>query len=87
LAQQYPDYLYATAGIHPHDAEHFDGSSMAALSALVADNSVKAIGETGLDYYRDFSPRVRQREASVAAVEFGPVFLSLALGWGGGLGG
>jgi TatD DNase family protein len=80
LARQYPHFLYSTAGIHPHDASHFDPSALRELATLAADDCVKAMGETGLDYCRDFSPRERQREAFAAQLQQAaelemPVFL------------
>lgn len=80
LASRYPGYLYSTAGIHPHDAARHDAAAMADLAGLAGNPNVKAIGETGLDYFRDFSPRERQREAFAAHLELAadlqmPVFL------------
>jgi TatD DNase family protein len=55
--------LAATAGIHPHRASSFDAEAAAALERLFADPLVVGVGETGLDYHYDRSPRERQREA------------------------
>lgn len=55
LAHQYPD-CFATAGIHPHHAANFNAESEAAIEALLQDKKVVAVGETGLDYFRNFSP-------------------------------
>lgn len=79
LARQHPD-LYATAGIHPHDARHFDDNSLKQLAALAKDPKVRCIGETGLDFNRDFSPRPQQENAfseqlALAAELNKPVFL------------
>jgi TatD DNase family protein len=52
--------LAAAAGIHPHAASGADEGAWAALEALAADPSVVAVGETGLDYDRMFSPRAAQ---------------------------
>lgn len=60
LAQQYDECCYATAGIHPHHAGEFDGEAEAQIQALLNDDKVVAVGETGLDYFRDFSPRPAQ---------------------------
>jgi len=60
LAQEWPDRLTATAGIHPHDAKTFDDQSCDALGHLIEDELVVAIGECGLDYNRDYSPRPAQ---------------------------
>jgi len=55
--------LAATAGIHPHHAADFDARAAAALERLLAEPEVVAVGETGLDYHYDHSPREAQREA------------------------
>jgi TatD DNase family protein len=55
--------LWPTAGIHPHHASEFDARAADALDALLAEDDVVAVGETGLDYHYDRSPRERQREA------------------------
>lgn len=62
LARQ-NDAFYAAVGIHPHEAATLDEESLDALGALCADPKVKAIGEIGLDYYYDLSPREVQKEA------------------------
>jgi TatD DNase family protein len=61
LATQHPGRLWATAGIHPHRASEFDEGTEKLLRSLAAEDMVVAIGETGLDYFRDFSPRDAQR--------------------------
>ncbi|WP_246369786.1 TatD family hydrolase [Saccharibacillus deserti] len=61
-AARYPGRLYATAGVHPHDAKSCGESTLRSLRELAAGDSVVAIGECGLDYNRDFSPREVQRE-------------------------
>jgi TatD DNase family protein len=53
----------ATAGVHPHDARGFDGDALGELRALLADDRVVGVGETGLDYHYDNSPRDAQRAA------------------------
>ena len=58
----------ATVGIHPHDAVTLDDRALEELRALLADERVVAAGETGLDYYRDRSPREVQRAAFAAHV-------------------
>lgn len=80
LAAARPGVLYATAGIHPHHARHFDAATPAALRALAARPEVVALGECGLDFDRDFSPRPTQIEAfetqlALAAELRLPVFL------------
>lgn len=74
LAESRPG-LYAAVGIHPHAAQTWSSEAESALRELARSSAVKAIGEIGLDYYREFSPRVAQREALAAqlslAAEFG----------------
>lgn len=62
LAEEY-DFIYATVGIHPHDAQMADENALAQLRDLACHPKVVAIGEIGLDYYRDYSPRPTQRRA------------------------
>ncbi len=54
---------YATVGVHPHDCEGFDATTIEALRDMAADASVRAIGETGLDFYREHQPRALQERA------------------------
>ncbi|MBI2399254.1 MAG: TatD family hydrolase [Xanthomonadales bacterium] len=63
LAVEHPGFLYATAGLHPHHAHEYDAELDALLRSLLAHPEVVAVGETGLDYHRDFSPRDAQRFA------------------------
>ncbi|MDR2785566.1 MAG: TatD family hydrolase [Treponema sp.] len=72
--------LYATAGVHPHDAKTCGEGTIAELRRLAERETVIAVGECGLDYDRDFSPRPVQRlwfERQIElAVELGmPLFL------------
>ncbi|MGO2074217.1 TatD family hydrolase [Pseudoalteromonas sp. AOP31-A2-14] len=60
LAKKYR--YYATAGVHPHDAKSADEHFIEKLSSLLQQPEVVAVGECGLDYNRDFSPRNIQRE-------------------------
>ena len=55
--------IYAVVGIHPHNAKTMSASVLDSLRELAQDPKVVAIGEIGLDYYRDLSPRARQKEA------------------------
>jgi TatD DNase family protein len=61
LAEKYPQ-LWATVGVHPHDAVDAPADAMEQLEALASHEKVVAIGETGLDYYRDLSPRRVQQQ-------------------------
>src|SRR5262249_53196039 len=68
LAAATPD-IYAAVGIHPHDARTADGAALARIATLARAPSVVAIGEIGLDHYRDHSPRAVQRTALVAQLQ------------------
>ncbi len=57
------DGIYAVIGIHPHNAKTMNASLLDLLREFAQDPKVVAIGEIGLDYYRDLSPRQRQKEA------------------------
>ncbi|MGB5720786.1 MAG: TatD family hydrolase [Woeseiaceae bacterium] len=63
LAESYPDVLFSTAGVHPHHASDYTDKSDALIRELVKKDSVVAVGECGLDYFRNFSPRDAQIEA------------------------
>ncbi|HLI19218.1 MAG TPA: TatD family hydrolase [Rhodanobacteraceae bacterium] len=63
LAREHPGKLYATAGVHPHHAGDYGAETDALLRELAREPEVVAVGETGLDYYRDLSPRPAQRAA------------------------
>jgi TatD DNase family protein len=72
--------LSSTAGVHPHHAETFPASQLAAFEELLARPEVVAVGECGLDYYRDLAPRLSQRQAftrqlDLAVATAKPVFL------------
>lgn len=62
LAEQHAD-LWATVGIHPHDAKDADRAAMMLLRRLARHPRVVGIGETGLDFHRDLSPRETQLDA------------------------
>lgn len=57
------DHIYATVGVHPHDARIVDRAAVDQIEALADHPKVVAIGETGLDYHYDNSPRAEQRQA------------------------
>ncbi len=63
LANKWPGQLFATAGVHPHRASQYDNEADSLLRDLAGQKAVVAIGETGLDYFRDFSPRKAQRSS------------------------
>ena len=62
LAEQYTD-VYAAVGMHPHDAKKLDGAALAELRELARRPKVVAVGEIGLDFYRNLSPQAVQRRA------------------------
>lgn len=69
VAAVHPGFLWYTAGVHPHDAHTFDAArDVAAIRALVEQGAV-AVGECGLDYHYDHSPRPKQLEAFDAQIE------------------
>jgi TatD DNase family protein len=61
--------VYVSVGRHPHESERFDEEGLAEIEELAAHPKVRAIGEAGLDYHRDYSPREDQRRAFVAQIE------------------
>lgn len=61
-ASKHPDTLYATCGVHPHDAKTCDENTINNLRQLASNDCVVAIGECGLDYNRNFSPQNVQRK-------------------------
>jgi len=63
LAHLHPDTLRCTAGVHPHHASELDPDRRQELSGLARNKAVVAVGECGLDYFRDLSPREAQLEA------------------------
>jgi len=54
--------VHAALGIHPHEAGRAEAGSLAGLRELLGSDRAVAVGETGLDYYRDYAPREAQRE-------------------------
>ena len=80
IAQRMPNLLSATAGMHPHEAQHCDDEAFAQISELARLAIVRAVGETGLDFNRDYSPRdiqerVFARHLALACEIDKPVFL------------
>ncbi len=61
IAKKY-DMVYAAVGVHPHDATSMDDLTLDMIKALSKNTKVKAIGEIGLDYHYDFSPREVQKK-------------------------
>lgn len=80
LARAHPGFLFSTAGVHPHDATGFTRDTPQQLEVLAAQPEVKALGETGLDFNRDYSPRREQEYAFEAQLDLAsglglPLFL------------
>ena len=80
LAQDHPGVLWSTAGVHPHHASDYTAESDARIRRLATEGRVVAVGECGLDYFRNFSPRDAQLAAfrsqlEIAAESGLPVFL------------
>ncbi|HEY6516135.1 MAG TPA: TatD family hydrolase [Steroidobacteraceae bacterium] len=80
LARQHPGMLFATAGVHPHHATELTSTVLAELGELALAPEVVAVGECGLDYFRNYSPREAQRGAFQRQLELAarcgkPVFL------------
>lgn len=80
LARSRPGVLFSTAGLHPHHASDYSDALHAAIRSLLGESEVVAVGECGLDYFRDLSPRPAQRQAfrrqlELAAESGLPVFL------------
>lgn len=82
LALEHPGKLFATAGVHPHRASDFTDETETLLRELSTQPAVVAVGEAGLDYFRDFSPRDVQREVFRRQLKIGidsglPLFLHM----------
>jgi TatD DNase family protein len=80
LAAQRPGRLFASAGIHPHHANEADAPALDAIRGLLAHPQVVAVGECGLDFFRNFSPPEAQQRAFSAQLELAassglPLFL------------
>jgi TatD DNase family protein len=76
----HPHRLSATAGLHPHHASEYDAATHARLRELAGQPGIVAIGECGLDFYRNLSPREAQLKAFAGQLELAvdlqlPVFL------------
>ncbi len=80
LAHRHQGELFATAGIHPHAAAAVESGWREQIARLAEDGAVRAVGETGLDFNRDYSPQPDQEAVFVAQLELAaecglPVFL------------
>lgn len=79
LSERYPQ-LFSTAGIHPHEAKTFTDKNLDLIYCLTKQKTVVALGECGLDFNRDFSPRPIQEKCFIAQLELAcelkmPVFM------------
>ncbi len=68
LSEKYP-FIYAAVGVHPHEAEDVSDDYLSVLRELARHEKVVAIGEMGLDYHYDFSPREDQRRVLCEQIE------------------
>lgn len=80
IASGHAGRLYATVGVHPHDARHFTDETITTMRVLAKSAGVVAIGECGLDFNRDFSPRDIQERCFEAQIQLAgelkmPLFL------------
>jgi len=69
LAKQHPNCLVSTAGIHPHNAKEYSSNSFTEIIDLLKLEEVKCLGETGLDFYRNFSTPEQQQVSFEAHIE------------------
>jgi TatD DNase family protein len=80
LAQTHRNKLFATAGVHPHHAREWDSAVADSIASTAQHDDVVAVGEAGLDFNRDFSPRDDQERAFIAQLQLAeqlgkPLFL------------
>ena len=80
LANAHPARFWSTAGMHPHHASDYDNAVHDGIASLLPENKVVAVGECGLDYFRNFSPPEAQRGAFERQLDLAessglPVFL------------
>lgn len=68
FADEYPN-VYATVGVHPHNASQYNDIVEKEMLSLVNKNKVVALGEIGLDYHYDFSPRDVQMECMLRQIQ------------------
>lgn len=85
LADRYPVFS-ATVGVHPHDAAKANGDTFKRLAELLAHPKVVALGEIGLDYHYDFSPREAQRAVFIEQMRLArdaqkPIVIHTREGW------
>ena len=86
LARRHP-FIYATVGVHPHDAARATAETFKAMEALAGEAKVLGIGEIGLDYHYDFSPREVQCEVFATQLKLAsrvakPIVIHTREAWG-----
>ncbi len=64
------DFIYGAIGVHPHDASSVTDEILLSLKEMAGQKKVAAIGEVGLDYYRNLSPREKQKEVFLKFISF-----------------
>ena len=69
LCNRYPDRLVSTCGVHPHHASDWEENSFDLLKSMAQQDCVRAIGETGLDFNRNYSPHLAQETAFQCQME------------------
>lgn len=69
LAHQFPDFIYAAVGWHPHDADQFNESDWEKMVSLFDEEKVVAVGETGLDFYKRYSKKEAQKTLFLKHIE------------------
>ncbi len=80
LCTEFPTQLYSTCGVHPHVAKDWNDDSLSEMESMLEQDCVRAVGETGLDFNRMFSPRQQQidvfeQQLELAIARQKPVFL------------
>ena len=80
LAARYPQMMFSTAGVHPHHSSEYSDRVDATLLDLLSDERVVAVGECGLDHFRNFSPPEAQHDAFIRQLKLAercgkPLFL------------
>ncbi|OMH38734.1 TatD family hydrolase [Motiliproteus sp. MSK22-1] len=80
LSSRHPGHLFSTAGVHPHYAKDCNSNTLSHIKALLQHPSVKAIGETGLDFNRNLSPAQQQEQVFAQQLEMAcemniPIFM------------
>lgn len=73
LSRKY-DFIYAAAGVHPHEADRFDEKEEAAIRDLAKQKKIVAIGETGLDYFKNYSKPDSQRKLFLSLLKIAKDF-------------